>query len=102
MHSRFFKKLVSHFQEAVDFNDIYSKCILNSKMIEDSEVLNSIIKVATLEMMYEKTYLPIVINEYVEISKNFTSDNDVKLINAILDKISKYIEKQCQRQRIVA
>ena len=91
MHSRFFTKLISYFKEDVNFTDIYNKCISNSKMIEDSEVLNSIIKVATLEMMYEKTYLPIIINEYVEISKDFTSDNDVKLINAILDKISKYI-----------
>ena len=97
MHLRFFKKLISHFYKDVDFNDIYTKCISNSKMIADSEMLNSIVKVAILEMMYEKTDFPVVINEYVEISKDFTSDKEVKLINAILDKVSKYIVKQCPR-----
>ena len=98
MHSRFFKKLTSHFYENVDFNNIYNSCLSNSKMIEDSEILNSIIRVATLEMIYEKTALPVIINEYVEISKDFTSDKEVKLINAILDKISKYIKKPCKSQ----
>ncbi len=97
MHSRFFKKLTSHFYEDVDFNNIYNKCLSNSKMIEDSEILNSIVKVAILEMMYEKTDLPIVINEYVEISKDLASDKEVKLINAILDKVSKHIVKQCPK-----
>ncbi|MBR1944596.1 MAG: hypothetical protein IJ848_03980 [Alphaproteobacteria bacterium] len=97
MHSRFFKKLTSHFHKEIDFNSIYNECISNSKMIINSEMLNSIIKVAILEMMYEKTDLPIVINEYVEISKDFTSDREVKLINAILDKISKHITRQCTR-----
>lgn len=100
MHSRFFKKLTSYFHEDVDFNSIYNSCLSNSKMIEDSEILNSIIKVATLEMIYGKTDLPLLINEYVEISKDFTSDKEVKLINAILDKISKYVEKQCQKSEI--
>ena len=98
MHSRFFKKLVSHFREKVDFNDIYNNCISNSKMIADSELLNSIIKVATIEMLYEKTALPILINEYVEISKDFTSDNEVKVINAILDKISKYVKNNVRNK----
>lgn len=32
---------------------------------------------------------PVVINEYVEITKMFADDKDVKFINAILDKLSK-------------
>ncbi len=98
MHSRFFKKLISHFSENVDFNTIYNNCLSNSKMIEDSEILNSIIRVAILEMLYERTAVPVIINEYVEISKNFTSDKEVKLINAVLDKIFKYLKEQCKTQ----
>lgn len=98
MHSRFFKKLISHFYENIDFNSIYNNCLSNSKMIEDSEILNSIVRVAILEMIYEKTSFPVIINEYVEISKDFTNDNEVKVINAILDKISKYLKKSCITQ----
>ena len=97
MHFRFFKKLISYFYEDIDFNSIFNLSISNSKMIEYSEMLNSIIRVATLEMIYEKTDLPIIISEYVEISKDFTNEKEVKLINAILDKISKNINKKYRK-----
>ena len=98
MHHRFFKKLISYFLNDVKFSEIYSQYLSNSKMLENSDIFNSIVKVAILEMIYERTAMPVIINEYVEISKNFLSDKDVKLINAILDKISKHIEKQCLNQ----
>lgn len=58
------------------------------------ERIISIVKTILRCSLYELKYQPliphpVVINEYIEITKMFTNEKDVKFINAILDKISK-------------
>lgn len=89
MNKSFFKRLLTYFSKNVDFNTIYQTSLTSSQTIASYEILNAIIKVAILELTFEETSLSIIINEYVEISKQFLPASEVKLLNAVLDKISK-------------
>ena len=96
---KFFKSLISHFQDEIDFTGIVSRNIDNGKSFSSPSVIAScIIKVAIIEMMFEKTDIPVIINEYVELSKDFIDKKGVNFTNAILDKISKQIERKCQEK----
>lgn len=44
---------------------------------------------AVYELLYEKTPQNVLINEYIELSKDFLNDKEIKFINGILDKILK-------------
>jgi transcription termination factor NusB len=59
-----------------------------------SGVTKSILKVGIVEMIFEKTAIPVIIDEYVEIAKNFVDEKGVKFVNAILDKLSRQVERQ--------
>lgn len=47
----------------------------------------AILRLATYEMMFYDTPSVVVINEAVELSKKYSDEKVVKLINAVLDKI---------------
>ena len=47
----------------------------------------AILRLATYEMIYYDTPKVVAINEAVELSKKYSDDKVVKLINAVLDKI---------------
>ena len=47
----------------------------------------AILRLGTYEMLYYDTPKVVVINEAVELSKKYSDDKIVKLINAVLDKI---------------
>lgn len=47
----------------------------------------AILRLGTYEMLYYDTPKVVVINEAVELSKKYSDDKVVKLINAVLDKI---------------
>jgi N utilization substance protein B len=96
LNLRFFYKLVTHFFDQVDFGEIIQENLGDGKSIENAPLINiSIIKVAISEMIFEKTAVPVIINEYIEIAKKFSDTKSVKFINALLDKISKKIERKC-------
>ena len=99
IHLAFFHRLVSHFSEVVDFDSIISANLMKNKSIYTVPSLSkSIIKVAMVEMMFEKTDIPVIINEYVNVSKYFSDKKESSFINAILDKISKTIERKAKCQ----
>ncbi len=92
MSEKFLKKLVSHFETEIEFENIISPYLVkNGSMITISSLTKSLIKVAIIEMMFEKTDIPVIINEYVNVAKYFLEKKSVSFINAILDKISKII-----------
>ena len=96
MHSRFYKKLVSHFSDNIDFNGLCAKHIANTAPLQQSKIIESIVKVAIIETANTKTPLPIIINEYIEIAKDFATLNEARMLNAMLDRILKNIERpQC-------
>ena len=93
----FFKKLTSRFSDDIDFEGMINQNLQSDKtMGQTAYIAKSIIKVAVIEMMFENTDLPIIMNEYIEISKCFVDEKSVKFINAILDKISKQVVRTCQ------
>jgi N utilization substance protein B len=95
MHINFFKRLISKFDEKIAFDDIIDRNLdSKSKMMRSPVIIKSIIKVGIIEIICEKTAIPIIINEYVEITKKFAGGKSVKFINAILDKISKQVVRQ--------
>ena len=49
----------------------------------------AILRMAIYELMYTDTPEVVVINEAIELSKNYSDDNVRKIINAVLDKIIK-------------
>ena len=97
MSFSFFKKLVADFQKDADYDEIIEKALEDGKTISNSPPVEiCIIKTALAEMIFEKTDIPVIINEYVEIAKDFLDQKAAKFINALLDKISKTVERKCQ------
>lgn len=95
MSEQFLKRLVSYFEIEIDFENIISPHLVkNGSMITISSLTKSLIKVAIIEMMFEKTDIPVIINEYVDVAKYFLEKKSVSFINAILDRISKTIERK--------
>ncbi len=52
----------------------------------------AILRLATYEILYYDTPKVVAINEAVELSKKYSDDKIVKLINAVLDKIRDEVE----------
>ncbi|MDR1475900.1 MAG: transcription antitermination factor NusB [Holosporales bacterium] len=97
MHRNFFKRLVSNFEEKVDFDDIIEHNLVSkTSMITSPMIMKSIIKVGITEMIFEKTAIPIIINEYVEIAKKFIGGGGEKFVNAVLDKIATNVKRRCE------
>lgn len=51
----------------------------------------AILRLGAYEMLHTSTKAPIIINEAIELAKAYGEDNAPKLINAILDALSKQI-----------
>lgn len=49
----------------------------------------SILRLGAYEIAHTSTDAPVVINEAIELAKNFCDDNASRLINGVLDKIKK-------------
>lgn len=49
----------------------------------------SILRIGIYELKYTETPKVVVINEAIELSKKFSDENVTKMINAVLDRISK-------------
>lgn len=52
----------------------------------------AILRLGAYEMCYQKTDVPIVINEAIELSKVYGDDNAPKLINGVLDSLQKALK----------
>jgi N utilization substance protein B len=90
-----FRKLVMNFAESLDAAEIIRSNLTEGKDISNAPAINiSLMKAAIYEMVFERTDVPVIINEYIEIAKDFTDPKSVRFINAILDKISKHIESR--------
>ena len=96
---KFFKRLVSNFSKDANLDEIIEISLGNSALISNAQPVEiCIIKTALVEMIFEKTDIPVIINEYVEIAKDFLDAKSVKFINAVLDKIAQKVERKCLTQ----
>jgi len=90
-NTNFLIKLNNYYKEYVNLNNyllkINSFITFNRKFEKWNLINQSIILAAISELTNtEESKLKIVLNDYLNISKNFISLNEVKIINAILDK----------------
>jgi len=90
-NTNFLIKLNNYYKEYVNLNDYLIKInsfITFDRKFEKWNLINqSIILAAISELTNtEESKLKIVLNDYLNISKKFISLNEVKIINAILDK----------------
>lgn len=91
----FFKKLVLNLEDKTLDQQIEKSLKSGKNLMHLSIIELCILKIALIEMIYEKTDLPIIINEYVEIAKEFLDNSSIKFINALLDNLSKNVERKC-------
>lgn len=70
-----------------NIDNIISKYLENWDLDRLGKTDKAILRLATYEMLYYDTPNVVVINEAVELSKKYSDDKVVKLINAVLDKV---------------
>lgn len=72
--------------------NIFSPFLNQNWQAEDISLhLNMILRLATSEMLNTTTDLPIIINEYIEITKIFETNKEARFINSILQQIGNTI-----------
>lgn len=91
----FFKRLISKLNDETLSEQIEKSLKSGKNLIHLSIIELCILKIALIEMLYEKTDIPVIINEYIEIAKLFLDSNSIKFINALLDNLSKNVERKC-------
>ncbi|MDR3224495.1 MAG: transcription antitermination protein NusB [Holosporales bacterium] len=95
----FFERLVEHCEQKTEIEEIIQKNLIAGKNLDNAPMMmHCVLIVAVSEMLCENTDIPIIINEYIEIAKGFLDGSYVRFINAILDKISKQIERKCKKK----
>lgn len=58
-------------------------------------VLKSILRAATWELLYAKdTPTPVILNEYLNVTRAFYDDKEVGFVNGVLDKLARHIRPQ--------
>lgn len=70
-----------------NIDKIISKYLENWDLDRLGKTDKAILRLGTYEMLYYDTPKVVVINEAIELSKKYSDDKIVKLINAVLDKI---------------
>ena len=70
-----------------NIDKVISKYLENWDLDRLGKTDKAILRLGTYEMLYYDTPKVVVIHEAVEISKKYSDDKIVKLINAVLDKI---------------
>lgn len=82
--------------EHIDEVDALIKSHLSAKWSMDriNKVALSVIRMSVYSLLYQKdTHSSVIIDEAVEIVKDYGADDSHKFTNAVLDKISKDIAK---------
>ena len=88
---RFFSRLINEtIKNKVKIDKELEKAITKKKFLRIEIMIKIILELGTCEIIFFKNVSPkISISEYNKLSSSFLNDNEVGLINAILDKISK-------------
>jgi len=74
-------------EKANELDELISKYLENWNLDRLGKTDKAILRMATYEMLYSQTPKAVIINEAVELSKKYSDDKVIKLINAVLDKI---------------
>lgn len=92
----FARLLITGTIEHIDTIDSYIKKYLESWDFERvNKVDLAVLRISIYPLLYQKDIHPtIIIDEAIDISKEFGSDDSFKFINAVLDNISKSLQKE--------
>ena len=85
----FLKRLVARFADNSDLSNVFAQAGIN--VSHTPLIIMCVLKVAVIELFFEKTDAPVIINEYLNIAKCFVDKKELAFINVVLDKISKVI-----------
>lgn len=77
-----------------EIDEIANKYLENWNMKRLDKTGAAILRMAIYEMKYMDTPPIVVINEAVELAKNYTDEDLVKMINAVLDKYMKDMDNE--------
>ncbi len=84
----FTKELVTGVINNYDkLNDIANKYLNNWNINRLGLTDAAIIRIASYELLYTDTPEKVIINEAIELAKNYSDEKVVKMINGVLDKI---------------
>jgi len=77
--------VVSHLEEV---DELIRKASLNWRIDRMATVDRNVLRIATFELLYvSETPLKVVLNEAIELSKRFGSEDSSAFVNGVLDKI---------------
>ena len=86
----FFRSLVvGVIQKRSSIDDLIQKYAPRWKVSDLASVDRSILEIGIFEILYTSTPAAIVINEAVEVAKEFGEDNSSKFVNGVLAKVEK-------------
>lgn len=91
---KFFERLVSYFKKDINYAAVISGLLDKDLCFDQLSIMaQCILKVAILESEFEETDAPVIINEYLDISKEFLDNNTAKFMNVLLDKVVKHAKR---------
>ena len=97
INKNFFLKIFNNFcDKKISIDELISKN-LNGRwsLARLPLVVNAVLSVAVSEIiLFPKTSIKIIVSEYLEIAESFHNIDEIKFINAILDKIYKEIHHE--------
>ncbi|MFL2650544.1 MAG: transcription antitermination factor NusB [Alphaproteobacteria bacterium] len=97
INKSFFLKIFNNFcEKKISIDELISKN-LNGKwsLARLPLVISAVLSVAVSEIiLFPKTSIKIIVSEYLEIAESFHNIDEIKFINAILDKIYKEIHDE--------
>lgn len=89
--NKYVRDIVNGVLENIDNIDkIINKYLENWNLNRLGKTDKAILRLGTYELLYFDTPDVVAINEAVELAKNYSDDDVVKMINAVLDKIYKH------------
>ena len=77
------------FQSLAMIDDKINAFLKEGELKDIASLDRAILRLGAYELLYTDTQEAIIINEAVELAKELSSENSPKLVNAILDSISK-------------
>lgn len=81
------------FENLISIDDMINKHSTNWELERLAKLDKGILRLAVSELMYTDTAAAIIMNEAIEISKKFSSENSGSFINGVLNSISDEIRK---------
>ena len=81
-------------EKKTDIEEALEPLLSDSWKLEELSLnISLILRLAVAEIMQTKTDLPVIINEYIEITKLYENSRDAKFVNSVVEAIGKSLRK---------